>query len=184
MANSRYWIKKSIGLFRDQRIREDDDLEVAYMDDLEDYLIHCIKCYDEEVKSLSKSQSKHKDQSVPQQSASNSVTNEDFMQHEVDKNDIENGDNLVLNEQQVPKHNNGESTSRTEEILSCVDGTNKESPEKRQKVSDEDSNDHNTESDEDINTDTQKKNGSGKNESHVNRQEDEPHLPIADDSQN
>ena len=37
MANSRYWIKKSISFFRDQRIREDDDLEVDYMDDLEDY---------------------------------------------------------------------------------------------------------------------------------------------------
>ena len=80
MPNSRYWIKKSIGLFRDQRIREADDFEVDYMDDLEDYLIHCIKCYNEEVKSLSKSQSKHKDQSVPQQSASNNVTNEDFVQ--------------------------------------------------------------------------------------------------------
>ena len=103
--------------------------------------------------------------------------------HELDKNDIENADNLVLSEQQVPKHNNGKSTSCTEETLSCVDGTNQESPEKRQKVSDEASKDSNTESDVDINTNTQK-NGSGKNELHVNREEDEPHVPIADDSQN
>ena len=141
-------------MFRDQRIKEADDLEVDYVDDLENNLIHCIKCYNEEVKSLSKSQSKHKDQSVPQQSASNNVTNEDFMQDEVDKNDIENADNLVLNEQQVPKHNDGESTSHTEETLSC--------PEKRQKVLDQASNDSNTKSDVGINTDTQK-NGSSKN---------------------
>ena len=38
-----------------------------------------------------------------------------------------------------------------------------------------------TDSDVAINTDTQKK-GSGKNESHVNREEDEPHVPIADES--
>ena len=55
------------------------------------------------------------------------------MQEELDKNDIENAENL-LNEQQVPKHNDGESTSCTEETLSCIDGTNQESPEKRQEV--------------------------------------------------
>ena len=156
------------------------------MDDLEDYMIHCIKCYNEEVKSLSKSQSKHTDQSVPQQSASNNVTNKDFMLEELDKNDIENAENLVLNEQQVPKHNDGQSTSHTEETLSSVDGMNQdESPEKGQKILDEASNDSNTESDVAINTDIQKK-GSGGNELHVNKEEDkhEPHVPISDDSQN
>ena len=186
MVNARFWIKKSIGFFRDQRIREADDLELNNVDNLEDYMIHCIKCHDEEVKSLSKSQSKHTDQSVPEQSASNNVTKKDFMQEELDKNDIENTENFVLNEQQVPKHNDGQSTSHTEETLSSVDGMNQDkSPEKRQKVSDEASNDSNTESDVAIITDIKKK-GSGKNELYVNKEENrhEPHVPITDDSQN
>ena len=162
MTNVKYWIKKSIGFFRDQRIRENEDLEVEYVDDLEDYMLHCIKCYDEEVKSLSKSQSKHTDQSVPQQSANDNITNEESSQEEMDKNGIENAENHPINEQQVPKPNDGESTSHTDDSSTPLDGMNQdESPKNRQKVSGETGNDSNPEP---INADLEKK-ASGENKS-------------------
>lgn len=120
MANVKHWIKKSIGVFRDERIRESEDLEINYVDDLEDYMIQCIKCYDEEIESLVKSQSKHYDQSVP--NASVNTTTEDFTEKEFNKTEIEKDtENGLANEQEVPKDGDSYSTSHTEPLVLSVD---------------------------------------------------------------
>ena len=112
IVNVKYWIKSSIGKLRDKRMRDSDDLEIRYVDDLEDYLIYCIKGYDGEIESLSKSQSKHFDQSIPHENPAENTT-EDLMQdnnsEKVEETDIEKIDpnpmiiEGIKEDQEVPK---------------------------------------------------------------------------------
>ena len=64
-VNVCHWIKKSIGCCRNQRIRNDDSIDIGDVQDLESHLSCCILKHDEERDRLKLTKKDDTDQTVP-----------------------------------------------------------------------------------------------------------------------
>ena len=65
IVNVCHWIKKSIGYCRNQRIRNDDSIDIGDVEDLESHLSWCILKHDEERDRVKLTKKDDTDQTVP-----------------------------------------------------------------------------------------------------------------------